>query len=87
MVTPSPPREDGKEVKEQRTIQALARGTMWSMSTDDDDVTVCPSYGLYHDPDVGWHALFTLTPVPSRRSTISLPCRSCQPALDSPSRA
>lgn len=63
-------------------IHALASGTMWSMSTDDDCVTVTPSYGLNHVPDVGWHALSVLTPAPSRTSTVSreshVPDTMCQ---------
>lgn len=54
------------------TLHACASGTMWSMSTEDEAVTVTPSYGEYHEPLVGWHALSVLTPVPSRTRTISL---------------
>ena len=53
------------------TIQALASGTIWSISTSEAAVQVAPSYGLFHVPDVEAQAESVTTPVPSRFNTVS----------------
>src|SRR5215211_6211523 len=50
---------------------ALASATTWSMLTCDGSVKYFRSYTLYQRPSMGRQAESTVTPVPSRLSTVS----------------
>jgi hypothetical protein len=60
-----------KRRKEQRTLQAFANGTTWSMSTSLACVQVSPSYGEYQEPPEIEQPEPVVTPVPSRTRTRS----------------
>jgi hypothetical protein len=60
-----------KKLEEERTLQAFANGTTWSISTSLACVQVSPSYGEYHEPPEIEQPEPVETPVPSRTRTRS----------------